>query len=66
MQQSLSKSSIYCILNFLPPIQLIWMTQFFLVLKAYSHSVYVHWMRHVFSNKRIKKNYDAIFWGYDF
>ena len=28
-----------------------------------SHSVYVHWMRDVFTNKRIKKSYDAIFWS---
>ena len=35
----------------------------FLLLKARSHSVCVHFMRDVFSNKRIKKGYDAIFWG---
>ena len=39
------------------------MTQYFLVLKACSHSVSVHCMRDVFSNKRIEKSYDAIFLG---
>ena len=28
-----------------------------------SHSVYVHWMRDVFSDKRIKKSFGAIFWS---
>ena len=39
--------------------------QFFLILKACSHSVCVHCMRDVFSNKWIGKSYDAIldcFW----
>ena len=39
------------------------MTQFFLLLKACSHSVCVHCMRDVFSKKRIEKSYDAIFLG---
>ena len=39
------------------------MTQFFLLLKACSHSVSVHCMRDVFSNKRIEKSDDAIFLG---
>ena len=39
------------------------MTQYFLVLKACSHRVSVHYMRDVFSNKRIEKSYDAIFLG---
>ena len=39
------------------------MTQFLLVLKACSHSVYVYCMRDVFSNKLIEKSYDAIFLG---
>ena len=30
---------------------------------ACSHSVCVHWMRDMFSNKRIEKSYDAIFLG---
>ena len=40
------------------------MTQFFLVLKACSHIFCVHWMRDVFSNKRIKNSYDAFFWAW--
>ena len=47
---------------FLPPIQLIWMTQFFIVLKAYNHGVYVNCMRDVFSNKRSKKAMLQCFW----
>ena len=38
------------------------MAQFFLLLKAYSHSVGVHCTRDVFSNKWIEKSYDAFFW----
>ena len=41
--------------SFLPFIQLHLETQFFLVLKAYSHSACVHFMRYVFSNTRMKK-----------
>ena len=43
-------------------IQLILMTQFFLLLKACSHSVCLHCMRDLFSNEWIEKSYDAIFW----
>ena len=40
------------------------MIEFFLVLKACSHSsVPVHCMRDVFSNKPIEKSYDAIVLG---
>ena len=39
------------------------MTQFFLLPTACSHSICVHCMRDVFSNKQIEKSYDAIFWG---
>ena len=39
------------------------MTQFFLLPKACSRSICVHYMRGVFSNKQIEKSYDAIFLG---
>ena len=39
------------------------MTQFFLVLKACSHSACVHCMRDVFSNKRIERSHAALCLG---
>ena len=40
--------------NFLPFIQLIWATQFFLVLQVCSHSICIHCMCDVFPKNQIK------------
>ena len=41
----------------------IWMTQYFLVSKAFQPQGFCALHAWVFSNKRIEKSYDAIFWG---